>query len=336
MHTRFPFHEFNGPLHRQWKYDRAIRQRIPISQSWRGCLGLAMMWRDVDADFECVGNDVFYGNDNLTWLCLRDIPPGHFPGNPLMDRRDVNPAGTATATLVHGKPRLDFSASAQTWDFRRMPYNVVNVGRNGRRIETRVACADTLNTDERPREFAIFNRLSAAMTEQAFCGCNHYGRWKRPAWATTRRTSKPVPFTPPADWFPRPYVGFRSGDVAGVLQGQEMNAGVESGERISRELVTLAIRPELTFCPMLVAAMAFSSILPVDLVWNCAVAEPFVDPDLSAAIFPPLSLRRWDYLRFNLFDVDVNAGVSDPRFDASTSPLQISNAQSRRSLAVPA
>jgi len=304
----FPFHHFDSPLHREWKHDRAIRQRAPRNNTGRGCVGLALMWRNVDADFECQGDRIYYANDNLAWLCLRDIPAGHFPGYPARNRREVSLAGTAVASLHHGMPKLEFATPAgEIWDFAKMPYATAEVRRSTHLVKRWKACGDTLNSDEYPREFAVLNRLSAAMTRQAYYGDN-VPRRGRTGRAILRRAKFPALFVPPRQWFPTPLLAFREAEVRAVLA---------KGGYATR--ISLKMRPGLIFVPVYTAATALAGLAALDLIWDVSAVEPFVQPDVEAAVFPPLACRRWDELRFNVRDVDVDAGVHDVRFEPNVS-----------------
>src|SRR5712691_4462215 len=94
---------FDTPLHRQWRHDRLLRQRVPLYEAWRGCLGLAMLLERPD-DTHAYGKLALVPNQQLTWLALRDVPVGHFPGSSLLNRRDVNYVNAAQARLRYGVP----------------------------------------------------------------------------------------------------------------------------------------------------------------------------------------------------------------------------------------
>ena len=98
MHDQRWFDRFDSDLQRQCKRDRALRQRVPLREAWRGSLGLAALLDGID-DIEFHGAHALYRNDQVSWLCLRDVPVGHFPGSRSMNGREVNYANTVRASL---------------------------------------------------------------------------------------------------------------------------------------------------------------------------------------------------------------------------------------------
>jgi hypothetical protein len=204
-----PFEQFQSDLHRQWKKDRALRQRIPLRETWRGCLGLAALLQDMD-DIEFHGEHALYRNEQVTWICLRDVPVGHFPGSPRMNRREVNYANTAKATLRHGMPTIDFAVpDRRAVDFRFFPHGEFIARRSEFRSELIRPWADVLDSDARSREFGVLNKLSAAMTNFAFFATDSLGKPCRRSWAAHRpRIGSEFLPIPPKRWMPRPYLGF--------------------------------------------------------------------------------------------------------------------------------
>lgn len=219
--TRELYERLDTPEHQTWKSDRDTRQRMPPSEAWRGCVGLAALLGDPDLYVEC-GTHRLVPNFNISWLALRDVPIGHFLGSAVMNRRDVSLATMATAARRYGMPCIDFTASSRdTWDLRFIPF-----GRYRRKIGPALwddveveAAGDTLHSADRPREFAVLNRLSAAMTRFAYCGVDHRGYDVRPAWAARRPAGMvPEPVARPPEWFPRAYLGFHVGEFDEVLK----------------------------------------------------------------------------------------------------------------------
>ena len=204
-----PYELFDTPLHRQWKRDRALRQRIPLDECWRGCVGLAALIDDLD-DLQWHGDHALYRNEQVTWLALRDVPPGHFPGCGSMNRREVNYASTTVAKLRHGMPVIDFTLPCgRSVDFRRFPFSSF-VKEAGGRKEWVHAWGDVLDSDARRREFAVLNKLSVQMTRFAFHGVDKEGHPVRPSWHRRRRRRGEKPYRVPhlMKWMPRPYLGF--------------------------------------------------------------------------------------------------------------------------------
>lgn len=295
----FPYHRFTSPEHQAWKQDRFNRQHLRTPDHTRRRLGLAVLWQNVDADFECVGDRIFYTNSNLRWLALRDIPAGHFPCCSNLNRRVVNWASLTTARLAYGMPRLDFAAGAEhRWDFAMMPYGQAEV--RSRRLGHHhwTARGDTLNSEQHPRLFAVLNRLSAAMTERAL-------RYPRHRQSDPHRNGQTVATMPQMqDCFPQPYLGLRPVDL-GRLQDQP---------DLQVHWVTLKMHPGLIFCPVQWTARRFTAVPSVELVWECDCLGQCIEAELEAAILPPLLLRRWDQLRFGVRGVDLEVTVGDPRY----------------------
>lgn len=220
------------PLHEQWQRDRQVRQTVPLTEAWRGCVGLAALFRNAEHAVNH-GPLMLMPNDHMTWLVLRDVPIGHFPGSESMNRRDVNFATATQAVLRHGMPAIDFTvtnyaeAPHDSWDFKFRPfetfkqppsYNEVEaLEKLGFAPETMLplltaevkAAGDTLHSGHNSREFAVLNKLSEAMTKFAFGAKDHSGRPVRPSWAKVRpKTITPSTVEPAYKWFPQPYLGF--------------------------------------------------------------------------------------------------------------------------------
>lgn len=177
------FAHFDSEQHRLWKQDRLLRQAVPIAHAWRGCLGLAMLLSDVERTEYPTDRQAVIPNDCVTWLALRDVPRNHFPACPAMNRREVHYANAARAELRHGMPVIDLTRDVRdAWDLRFMP--IGRYQRDASPSADRVVRGrgDVLNSDERPVEFAVLNRLSAAMTRFAFCAVDARGcPLRRPA-----------------------------------------------------------------------------------------------------------------------------------------------------------
>lgn len=197
-------------LHRQWKLDRRLQCRVPNAESWRGCVGLTMLLDDPDAT-------VYHGelglirNDHVRWIALRDVPPGHYPRTPRMNRRPVSLATEARAALRYGMPMIDFRREPRTTrDFRCIPFpcHRVRYGPAPWHVAEVRPGGDALDSEHAAREFAVLNRVSAGMTTFAFSATHQDGGPIRPAWAARR----PSGMTPSrlqqrgANWMPRPYL----------------------------------------------------------------------------------------------------------------------------------
>lgn len=179
-------------LQQRWLADRERRRRRPPERSWRGCLGLAMLLERPDNTEYC-GERALIPNDHVTWLAMRDVPPGHFPGRGPMHRRGVSYVNTAKATLRFGLPSIDLShPDPHAVDFRFFP------GARRREVQRPElrrshAVGDVLDAEKRTGELAALVQLSEAMTQTAFAG------------RRARRGSSPRPMS---EWMPVPYLAF--------------------------------------------------------------------------------------------------------------------------------
>jgi hypothetical protein len=214
MKCTLPFEAFCGELYDQWRRDRALRQRIPLDESWHGCIGLAALFDDPD-DCECCADKVLYPNDRVSWLCLRDLPGGHFPGSASMNRREVNYVTRTRAKVRHGMPVLDFAdpeAARGAWDFRFDPFPEHRRRVSPHREVLVRPVGDILDPVAHRREFRVLNHLSEAMTRFAFLATDPSGRPFRASWARRRPGRLGDPFRPrPAGHaMPRPYLSFPS------------------------------------------------------------------------------------------------------------------------------
>ncbi|HYE19754.1 MAG TPA: hypothetical protein VEA69_14990 [Tepidisphaeraceae bacterium] len=208
---RFDNAAYKTPLHAQWRADRALRERLPLNEAWRGCLGLAVLLDQVEATV-AHGDLALLPTANVTWLALRDVPVGRFPGSPAMNRRDVNYASTTVAGLRYSMPVIDFTRGGgvrAAVDFRFCPAapHDRQFGPDAWDVERVIPGADTLDAAARAREFVVLNRVSAAMTRFALAAVDGGGRPVRPAWFA-RRPADVEPFRPAPlrNWMPRPYL----------------------------------------------------------------------------------------------------------------------------------
>lgn len=204
--------------HVQWKRDRAVRCRVPTTDSWRGCVGLAMLLDDPDAT-EYHGEFGLVRNEDVRWLVVRDIPVGHFPGTPRMDRRPVSLATETRASVRYGMPTIDFRLQSHpSCDFCCLP-----VPHHRRTPSThllrRRPHGDVLDSDSCSREFAILNRISSAMTDFAFRAQRPDGEPLRRAWAARKPYSYGDPFVPtsPTKWMPRAFLAIPATELPQVF-----------------------------------------------------------------------------------------------------------------------
>jgi hypothetical protein len=171
-------------------------------------------------DTEAYGGLALVRNDQLTWLAMRDVPVGRYPSGSAMGRRDVHYANAAVAELRYGMPVIDFRRDARNAvDFRYMPFGAHRRRFGQRPSDVRVVrpAGDTLDSDRQQREFAVLNRVSAAMTRFAFYATDDRGRTVRRAWAAHRPAEgQRYPADTARSWMPRPYLAL-SAELAGDL-----------------------------------------------------------------------------------------------------------------------
>jgi hypothetical protein len=226
--TAYLFELFDTPEHRDWKADRILRRRVPLSEAWRGCVGLAVLLDRPD-DTEAHGDLALVRNEQLTWLAMRDVPVGHYPRGSAMGRRDVRYVNAAVSELRYGMPVIDFHSDARdAVDFRFMPFAAHRRRFGPCRSDVRVVrpAGDTLDSERQQREFTVLNRVSAAMTALAFFGTDQRGRAVRRAWAAHRPQEGRM-FTAETSfgWMPRPYLALPA-ELAGDLYRMATNAEV--------------------------------------------------------------------------------------------------------------
>ena len=322
MNASNPLASPESPLQMQWREDRALRQRVRLSQSWRGCMGMTVLL-DPSVLPQSHGDRLLVPNSALTWVALRDVPVGHWHFESSRTPREVNYASSAVADLHHGMPRIDFSQQARNAvDFRLRPFGRLQWQRDDGTARQVVARGDVLNADDHPRLFEVLNRISQAMTTNAFAAVTDQGSPLRPAWFARRPAKQcQYPSLAPRDWFPRPYLGFN----------QAMDKLLPSA--IPGQVFRLSKRPDRIYFPAYVVARDVRNVPPVDLVWDIAPAQPYFDPKLGAAVFPPLRQRAWNHLRWCLAEVDLNAGIGDPRVQA-LQPAQRSSDVAARALSL--
>lgn len=212
MNAKRPYVLSNKPLiaalQRRWLNDRAVRERVSLQESWRGCLGLAMLLDRPD-DTEYHAGRALLRNDHLTWIALRDVPPGHFPGSGPMHRRGVSYANAAKATLRYGMPCIDLSrADRDAIDFRFFPG--ARCGDGARQYPAfQGAFGDVLDAEMRTRELEVLVRLSETMTCCAFSRVQAAGRPRRcPRWHRGKSSMNPRGEATAASWMPVPYLAF--------------------------------------------------------------------------------------------------------------------------------
>ena len=188
-------------LLQQW--DETIRptRQLPVSKVWRGGIGLSLI---VDGKPRR-----FVRNEDMRFLALRDVPPGHFPGDHVLNGRPVQYANLGRAQLQYGTARVDLT-SDPGFDFGLRPFNVsrrkdgtvVVAGNHGDANLFDEVSVNTLNASER----SVFR--AALLASQSMTWWARYGRMPkgdplRKPWSVEAQT--PVPARG-AD-LPQPLVG---------------------------------------------------------------------------------------------------------------------------------
>lgn len=178
------------PECRRPRADQQHRQLRPVR--WGQSLGLAALFDDLESLIAC-GDLRLMPNSAVRWLALRNLPSASG------SRRSVCHATVARAVLRFGMPHLNFAGRAEgSCDFRLISAKRGRV-RDGRALWHHVpswAAGAGQSSHDFGREFAVLNRLSAAMTPSMTC-------------QTSSASS-----VHPSDWFPTAYLGFRSGSEA--------------------------------------------------------------------------------------------------------------------------
>jgi hypothetical protein len=200
-------------LQNQWGQDRAMRRRVPLWQTWRGCLGLAMLLDKPD-DTQSHGDLALVRDNQLSWLAMRDITAVDYAGWSHC-RHGATYATKAVAQLRYGMPVLDFSEqSRETVNFNKQPYSQrLSVAGPPWELRLNRPAGDTLDASD-IRQFDVLNRLSAAMTTFAFFATDVLGKPWRPTWSKYRPLEGAYFQNPsPVKWMPRPYLGFNVADA---------------------------------------------------------------------------------------------------------------------------
>ncbi len=192
-----------------WRHDRRLQHRMPFNQGCRKMLGLGLLSDGGPEDYCHHGLRALAPNHMLRWVALRDIPPGHFPVSPSMNRRVVSYASVTQAKLRHGLPTIDFSQpDHQGWDFRFRPFTPFTRPCGVRGEELVEPGPDTLNPEHYPREMALLNRISSNMTHAAFFGRDSRRRPLRNAWFQRRPEGRPFQLARPEFFMPRAMLAF--------------------------------------------------------------------------------------------------------------------------------
>lgn len=148
----------------RWHACHARRQELAAGRTFRPCLGIAALVQDFDRFALAVGERTFLPNRAITWMGLRDLPPGLAPLSPAIHRRGATFVHTAQAVLRYGMPAIDFAACARsTKDLKRQPvpdHIAANVRPDMFALPSELRCFETAITiSERMTDVAEHHRL---------------------------------------------------------------------------------------------------------------------------------------------------------------------------------
>jgi hypothetical protein len=156
------FEDFDSPEHKLWQAHRDLLLNVPAPVvGSKGCVALGLMC-DLSGSNDWVSDNrnSFVLDRDVKWLTLQTLPRGKWT---TARRREVDLAAVRHTTFKFGLPSLCGRGIEQQFDFRRMPFDKVEL--HGKLVE---AGTEVLNSAEHPQLFRAFNALSWAMTTTAF------------------------------------------------------------------------------------------------------------------------------------------------------------------------
>jgi hypothetical protein len=240
----------------RWHSGHARRQELPTCRTNRPCMGIAALVHDFDQNAIAVGDRTFLPNHALTWMSVRDLPPGLMPLSPAIHRRGATFVHTAQATLRYGMPVIDFTANASgVKDLKRQPV------------------PDCKASSVRPDMFALPADLRHFETAIAISEC-------MTDYAEQHRIRHHVP--PIAPMFPRPYFQLESllantGKVSFLLSCQ----GIVCGGNGSVFLAAWA------------SGRLRIHVASSQMWWDVTHLADCLDGDLEAFLLPPIHIPHW-------------------------------------------
>lgn len=161
---------------------------------WRGCLGLAAVFRTIETTVTA-GDRQFVPNEDLTWVLVRDYCRRAYHRGVPRPLPKIRKAAAAAAVLRYGMPVLDF-VTAPVWAADLAP---------GRPPQAATV------------EFEAALAADRAMTAYAASAVDGRGRPLLPAWFARRDgPARNVDHDPYDGWFPVPYLSFAAADAADV------------------------------------------------------------------------------------------------------------------------
>lgn len=199
----------DSPLHRRWRRDRSILEDIPAQHRLRGCVGLAAMVAE-GVELLNIGNMMLLPNQAITWMAMRDLPPGCFPASCTLNGHTVRYVSSTMASLRFGVPTIGLDTpNRDAFDFAIEPYGSMYCLADDGLVEEMPAAGDILNSSRRSREFALGIALTNWMTRAAGYGMDRDGRPINPAWHENRPDDGRCFRVPsPSAWMPQAYLAF--------------------------------------------------------------------------------------------------------------------------------
>jgi hypothetical protein len=315
-------HQLLADLYRDWHQDRWSQHRLPLRQCWRGCLELALIVERFDDCAVAVGAQTFLPNHAVTWLALRDLPPGQCPTDAVRHRRGASLASTTQARLAYGLPVLDFTAQVRDeWDLKYQPIHSLRYG-----IPQR---PDILDARFHGREWAVINRLSRAMTDFAFGIRGNRGRSRRWPWRSCRSVAGRRFDVPPVGaWFPRAYLALEPATVP-----QRFHGLARSGTQFP---LVVPFEDERMLVAATCLARDRARPAPQALWWDVSSCDFCLDADLETFLFPPLPLPAFDHLCWPLpGDVQLRASFGIPHATPAARHAKLRHERSEKSFIMP-
>jgi hypothetical protein len=195
--------------HREWCDHRDLLRHISANDvGFRGCLGLGLLADNGhSAEWPARGSRVFIPDRDVTWLTMQDIPRGRWRS---ASDRNVQLACVRKTKMRFGLPTL--GEPEHSFDFRRMPFS-----RFTRRGEVVQPGPDTLDSENHPQWFTVFNKINRTMSSTAFAYRLHWKRHRKLLDGTSAVLGRKTGvengmffdfITPPAAWMPKAFIGF--------------------------------------------------------------------------------------------------------------------------------
>jgi hypothetical protein len=239
----------------RWHECHEHRMTLPHHRGNRRCLGIAALVDRFDHNALALGDRTFLPNHAITWMSVRDIPPGlaHQPLS--IHRRGATFVSTTKAVFRYNMPLIDFTTNGRdTRDLKRQPVPSHKAS---------VARPDMFVLPEDLRQFDVAVAISEGMTQAA---------------AALRKRVYPAPPIP----FPRPYFMITS-----ALPRCSRTASCPGQQGIG-------CAPGKVFLAAWTAARFRMETTPGELWWDVSALSSHLDAALETFVLPPLLLPHWN------------------------------------------